>query len=776
MSEQEEQKPIQLHKGKVVKASYLDFLFYGCHERGIPLDQDKIQLLKDNGYIKENIPKPNNNKKFTRDQKDLSIKGEIEQELDKGLDIIREEDYSEGIAQTEEEYLENIDSGKYEFAGEQEINKEDWMPVSRIEHKKEFVKWIDSINDGFQNMIKYKPFQLYVKQATMWYAENKRFSDYDDPHMRMDFAHEEMGRCRDNSLYAMNKYLILKEGDMSSGARTYDAKPVHEVMCFMIDCGYSIIMGKPRQIAATSTIGGVAMFKILLNKNLFIKFITEDKETGEEIFEDKIKYPFTELPPFMTIKPGNDRDNLFKLGGKGKNGKVIYPNSKIKVVAPSVSAINGGSPNIVLVDEAGYIRILGKMLKEARPTMFWQNPVTGKMEMKRQIISWGTAGSTDKGGKAYEEEYMDCMKKWQNRQFYNGIVPLFFDWTTRPGIDQDHYDKEKTIYTVEGPEAEAKMVQFRQAYPRNIADMFLTSAKTLISIDYIDDRLSNIRGLDHDQKPVRGFFEPIYDPSTPSGENSDVPFKIIGANFIPTDDMDDRVSTLMFLEPDRNWTDRYYQGTDPISTDNGYSNMGSTIFDAHYNTVSCIVNYRDPDHKQTFLQCMLAGIYYDNERVKVGIPELLEGNIGTAYSDYKDNKGYFNSLVRNKELPIPFQGGQARIGIDNRGNRTRLIIDKMYEFFVSYGDNIYIDTPFEQLKTFNCKVNDKGNETWGTADKRKYLDDILFSSTFSYICRLAYYYKHPKELKSENQRFRTTFPVIRNKDGKLTRIAKRIAV
>ena len=115
-----------------------------------------------------------------------------------------------------------------------------------------------------------------------------------------------------------------------------------------------------------------------------------------------------------------------------------------------------------MVDEAGYIGILGAMMKEARPTFFWQNPETLKMEHKRQIIIWGTGGSMDHGGHAYEEEFITCLDKWRKREFTNGIIPMFFDWTCRPGITQEFYDNEQKAYSVEGPEREAKMVQFRQ--------------------------------------------------------------------------------------------------------------------------------------------------------------------------------------------------------------------------------------------------------------------------------------------------------------------------
>ena len=624
-------------------------------------------------------------------------------------------------------------------------------------------------------MIQYDKFDLYCQQADRWYSEDSWMSDYKDDMSRRDFAMRELKRLKQNTLYAINKYIYLKEGDMGSGSRRYDAKPVHRVICFLVDSGYSFEMGKPRQIAATSTLGAIAMIKMVLNKNLFIKFITMDKESGEEIFEDKIKYPFGELEEWMKPEVSNDRDNLFKLSSKKKKGTSSGPNSKIQVVAPSVSAINGGSPNIVMIDEAGYIGVLGKMIKEARPTMFWQNPETKELEMKRQIIIWGTGGAMDKGGKAYEDEFTESMKKWRKREFTSGIIPIFFDWTTRPGITREFYDSEKKVYTVEGPEAESKMVQFRQTYPSTYHDMFLTSHKTLVGIDYIEKRLKDISSIASKSEFKVGYFEPIFDLTKPENDNSDLPYEIKGATFIPTEDHDPRASVKIMIDPKPDWENRYYAGTDPIATDNGYSNMSTAIWDAHYNTLAAVVNYRSSDHKETFLQSILLCMYYgkySSKRVK----ELVEGNIGQAYMNYKESKGERRGLMYRTELLPVLQGGTSPLGIDNRGNRNRLIISKMHDMVVSFGDRIYYDTMFEQLRTFVCTISNSGNETWGTLDKRNFHDDVLFSATFAYICSLSFANRPPIHLKTEKQKYKIKHILVRDKNGNMTREPRKVAV
>jgi len=757
----------QKTKNEVMKSNRLDFLF-DLHEQGVEIQPEDIASLKKAGYIEEpktKGPKKQNNLIIS----DPKVKTERGFDADKHIDIIEgsiDDEKRDVVITSSDKITEGND---FVFQGDLEIIKDDWMPISKVEHERDFIEWIDSINSGFQKMTQYKKYNLYKQQADQWLAENGSMSNHHNREDQKTYAFSEMNRCKNNTLYFLNKYLMLKEGDMTSGSRAYDAKPVHEVIAYLFDCGYSSMMGKPRQIAATSTLGGCALAKIIFNKNFFLKFITQDKETGVEIFDDKIKYPFGELPPWMQPTVSNDRDNLFRLSKKGKKGTKKGVNSKLQVVAPSVSAINGGSPQLVMVDEAGYIGILGRMMKEARPTMFMQDPTTKKLIMKRQIIVWGTGGEMDKGGKAYEEEFSNTMDKWNKREFDSGIIPLFFDWTTRPGITKEFYDSEKKVYTSEGPDKEALLVQFRQTYPTIVEDMFLTSAKTLVSIDYINRQLERIRSLPPITKPQKGYFEPIFDESSPSSENDDVPFKIVGANFIPTEDDDPRGSALIFMHPKKNWRNRYYAGTDPIASDNGYSNMASVVFDAKYKTIAALVNYRDANHKYTFLQTMLLSLYY-NTSGRIGrCKELVEANIGTAYIDYVDGKGFYDSLVYRTELPEYVQGGSQTVGIDNRSTRTRFIINKMYEFIAAYGDRICVDVIFLQLRTFICTVTDKGNETWGTADKRKYHDDVLFAGVFAYICSLSYEHMPPKEIKSDEDMYVIRHELVRGKDGNLRR-------
>lgn len=770
----------------LVKANHLDFL-YELYLSGVEHDAKIIQALTDAGYIKTPaLPKAPREKKTlesTRFVNDQSKKTEHELEADSFLDIIEgnlNADEPLETVVTKEQYEETRVEKKFTRDPGKKITKADWLPKSRSVHTKDFIEWIDSINQGFQTRRPYRPLSIYVEQATDWLDEQDSRNNYTYEEDIRQYETQEFERCAENTLYFLNKYLKIKNSSIvDNGNHNYVAVEAHEVIAYLFDCGYSIYMGKGRQIAATSTLGGCALKKMLYSKDIFIKFITQDKETGVEIFEDKIKYPFSELPEWMKPTVSNDRDNLFKFGTKEKKGTTGGVKSKLQVVAPSVSAINGGSPDLILIDEAGYIPILSKMIKEARPTMFGKDPTTGKQILRSQLIAWGTGGQMDRGGKAYEMEYMSAMNLWKDRKFSSLIVPLFFDWTARPGINQEMYDSEKEYYyssdfEVTAGEAPGR-IQFHQHYPSSVDDMFLTSAKTIIDIDVINGHLERIRKYKQDLKPKSGYLEPIYDYNTPAHETSDVPYKIIGANFVPTEDIDARATVTIFQEPKQGWIDRYYEGTDPISSDTGTSNMSSSIWDNYYKTASAVMNYREQDYKYVFLQSYLLGLYYGLN--KEPVKELLETNIGTAYRDYKETKGAWNSLVLNGELPRIFQVSMHSgnmVGLDNRGARNKMIINKIFELIQTYGDKIYIEEFWIQLKTFTCQITKTGNETWGPIDRRYYKDDVIFSVVFSYICSLCYDFLEPKQIEGgEAIKQITRYELKRDANWNLTRVPVR---
>ena len=157
----------------------------------------------------------------------------------------------------------------------------EWKPSHKeFEYPKEFVDWIDSINSGWQNKLKYKPFDLYCEQARQWLEDDTVITDLDNEEDQYNFLATEIQKCNDNTLYFCNKYGWIKEDKAENGMLRYQAWDAQKVLLFLFDCGYSMMIGKARQIGFTTTMCLAGMKRVNLNKSYFIKFVTHSKDKG----------------------------------------------------------------------------------------------------------------------------------------------------------------------------------------------------------------------------------------------------------------------------------------------------------------------------------------------------------------------------------------------------------------------------------------------------------------------------------------------------------------
>jgi hypothetical protein len=308
----------------------------------------------------------------------------------------------------------------------------------------------------------------------------------------------------------------------------------------------------------------------------------------------------------------------------------------------------------------------------------------------------------------------------------------------------------------------------------------------LVDRETIINAREKIRKLKRGLEPVFGKFEPIYDINVPEKENSDVPYKIIGAKWIPADDVDDKdeITACMIMPPDRDYRNRYYQGTDPIASPTGHSMMASCIWDRAAQTEDgqteapvCYIYYRKQhDPKASYLQCLLMGLYYDTNHQagqKQGVPELIENNIGISYYDYCSEKGFSRKIILNSEIAeIDLRGGGALWGLNTSGkgnNRRKIrVVYKLGELIKVFGQNIYFDTFWKELETY-ANVG-KDGESWQPVDKKQYFDDSLDGTSFAKICSDSF--PHLKTHKVEKQEIGKTerkTKMVRTREGKLIR-------
>lgn len=619
------------------------------------------------------------------------------------------------------------------------IKKEDWIPYrndDKFDFDPQFIRWVDSwFPRGFSYATEYSKFNIYCQQAEDWYMAGYDINNALTIDEQVDFCLSEKRRYEENSLYYVYKNGRLKDGSFDGGRRRIEPYKAQKLLLYLLDCGLSVVIGKMRQLGITSILGMGAASKTMYRREWFTKYICEDDSKTRSVFEDKIKYPISETPHYLVPSSFSDAERQLKFGLKEVKGRVAGANSKIEVVPPSATAVNSGSPQLVLIDEIGNIPVLTKMVNESRPTMFIFNPETKRIEYRRQLFMWGTGGEmkTD----SFETEFKAALTNWRDRNFKYGIIPVFLDAFCKPGIQGDFYETEKrNAYSKQGADREATIAQFHAAYPVHIDDMFIRSVNTLVPIATCNAHLKRIWSLEESARPIYGRFEPVFDTNSPTTDINDWPYKVVGVIFVPMSKEEDP-PIIMFHEPEKNWKYRYFQGTDPINTESGHSKFASAIWDAEWNTVSCQLFWRVTNFVECYQQSLLMGLYYDKKDWR-GVPELIEYNIGADYIGFRERKGFDKNVIFNKELNPMMHIDGARVGISNKSATKGKIINKMTELYNNYADNIFIEETFEQLKTFVEKPTPNGGVKWQAENLKKHYDDILFSQTYAYMASQLY--------------------------------------
>jgi hypothetical protein len=647
-----------------------------------------------------------------------------------------------------------------------------WKPShSEFEYPQEFVDWVDSINRGWQFKTKYKPFDLYVKQAELWLADRSKITDFETDEEQTEWLLNEIQRCKDNTLYFCNKYGWIKEDRADNGMLKYQAWDAQRVLLFLYDCGYSMMIGKARQIGFTTTMCLAGMKRVNLNKSYFVKFVTHSQTKGIEIFRDKVKWTYSKVPDFLAMDVKNWTDQVMSFDKKGdKKGREEGGGSRFQVDSPQVDAINGGSPSAVFIDEIGLFEIFGEMMREGRPALFKYNPETGRMTMQQQFIAWGTGGEMDKGGSVFEAEFKMCLQQWRERNFEYGIIPLFFNAYARRGVTDEHIQNEKKAYmALEGTKkGETAKVQFHQHYPITIDDMFIRKARTLVPIHVCNRRLNEIYSKDN---PIEyGYFEPIMDMSQPTPDLL-TPYRIIGAKWVETGERENISTTAMIVNhPPQGeiWKNRWYQGTDPINSETGHSRMCSVIWDAYENNISSVIFHRDKRFKNDYLQVLLQSLYYDQQK-QGGVKELVENNIGDMHVDFQEIHGFRRKFTANSQLPeyLQMHGGKW-FGISNKANTAPRIIAKTEEMLDAYGERLDVPWLWEQLKTFvekDLKSQNSHRQTrYQASDLRYDYDDTIFAATFAYINALSHAKYEPQNISRESADTMTTRRYVQNRE------------
>ena len=663
-------------------------------------------------------------------------------------------------------YLESIPQAwKDEWAG-REIQTADWKPPRGTADKitEEIRAFVLSTIPRFDQMMPFREFFLYLEQARRWYEETKDIEITDmDSDEAYSHARRELARMTANSLYALDRYVSIREDGFPKG-RKYFAGAPQAYLCWAIDRGNSLALLKGRQAAITSTVMAVLCVIMLMRNNWTGVLLTDDNtKTGEDLFDKKVQGTLKLMPEWITQEYTWDRqskDNV-TLDFREENTKSARRQNfsdLLLLSSDDTQAVNSKTPTVTAYDEAQNIPTFAKIKGEVASTQ--DANIDGKLMLTRQQLAWGTGTSNPAGKGVFLKEWRSIYRAFMDGEETGGWLPMFFDWTCRPDASLEWYMKKRAVaiqkFKYEGDTSALHI--FASAFPSRPDDAFLENHKGVLPSVVIKRFRDRLDALPTEIQPVRGIFKPVYDLQHPTKRdgNADHPYRILGSEFVRARTSLEMLHAPveMFLPPNNLWLDRNFQGTDPIQSSAGHSNFASTIWDAvgmhwkggpgccgneepHFHpTVACQLNGRTHDVKEMYTQSVLMGIAYRNHGQRA-CKELVEWNQGQVYVEYKQHDWIDcrQSLMTRLQLRDIYQMGKSAnpFGLHMTNENKARALKDLEELVYNHGHNIRIKTFWSQLVDIELEEKD-GRKMWGTRDNEQFKDDVVISTLLSKIC------------------------------------------
>lgn len=648
------------------------------------------------------------------------------------------------------------------------ITKDDWCPMEpdKLTRQRDFRAFISSSNPRFDRIIPYEPFWLYCEQALRWIAEGVFIQDLPMEEQRA-FALEEFRRGRENPMYWAIKYGYIRDDEYPGGWRKYDASTPQALLFWARDCRLSGELGKGRQAAITSTMMLRRAIMMLTRHSHKAVLITDDVETtGQGIMGEKLlsstQY-MIRMNPWMaptSMHNWTPKRAVVTWGSIKKSEKKTFSSETILASAQGGQTMNGVNVSEGDFDESQNIKTYSDIKREARPQM--RANIDGMLRIRRQIWSWGTGNRAHTGGGAWENELKNTTNKWNSGEDTSTFIPLFFDWTCRPGATEQDYLEDRAFYLsgkaegTSGLSPEEQLASFLSAWPSKLEDMFLSSHTTIIPSIVISEAQDLIVAHYHSKNlPVKGQFVPVYNTSIPMPEGSLLPFAVATTTFqpLPPDTMDCPIK--MVAPPERGWLHRYYHGTDPIQSAQGTSAFASAIWDnvgfikeekdhnSYYPYVPCILNWRPQNADDAFIQSILMGMHYRNEGQKA-CKEVVEVNAGQDYIRVKTTPPFSlaESLWHRTLLPVAYRGGNHMYGVDmkNNANNSRksslfLDISRFHADYRAGNGRGLPPVPFyeywTQMRDISVEQTKRGAIEFGVQNHKTQRDDLVFAVQYA---------------------------------------------
>lgn len=585
---------------------------------------------------------------------------------------------------------------------------------------------------------------------------------------------------KQNTLYGMEKYGWIKDDQMPQGRRKYHASTPQALITFILDCGYSTEIGKGRQAAITSTVMLYEAIRMLVHTSYKGVLVTDDIEfTGKNIFNDKLKGAYRYLVQFNPwLKPPKvpsyaEKKIIFDWSEGVTKDEARAVSSEYSLAASDdTQTINGTTPSKLVIDEAQNVSTYQAIKLEARPTMLSAG-LDGVMRVKRQICGYGTGSSHQKGRGSFESEYKATIHSWINGKDTSSFVPLFLDWTCRPFMTLSRYLTERKYYLntekeeMKGMSKEERTSMFHAAMPSSPEDMFLTNHKTMVPPMVIRGQAERISTLMRmGGGPERGRFRPIYNRNVTMPYGMYVQWQITGVEWVPADPDDITAPVLMLLPPEKMWTARYYQGTDPIQSSSGSSRFASVIWDEvgvvkeingqkiYHPMPVCILNDRQDRVEESYLQSKLMGMYYANLGQKACM-EVTERNQGQDYEAFvRTQMGLAESLWLRAALPKDYKGGKHTYGIDlKQGRKGFALYYDTVRLLMDHHQNIWFNEIWWQVGNVDVEERPDGSMDWGIVNKNMQNDDLVIALSYAHISSRADG-RDPRFIDAQTQEFK----------------------
>lgn len=659
----------------------------------------------------------------------------------------------------------------------------------------EFWAWINSINRGFQHVENYDQFDAYVNQANSWLSDNRSIVQCRTDNEREAFVQREIERWDCNKLYFLNKVWRYQDASSRTGFTIYSATKAAAILAYLFDCRWDLDIAKARQVIFTTTIFGMSVAETLIHPTFFTKIITADLTKAEETFLQKLRLPFADLPAYYRPDPVTVANGVhqgkqhFEIREKGKSSS-----SLIKIVPPSIDAVNSGSPDLRLIDEQALISILAEMKNEMKSSALKPDSKRGESVRKGQTIGWGSSDAIQ--FPQFETLHRSNKESWEKKAINSlSSIPLYFNVWARKHFSQKNYDElYQQAYADTSVARQHTITQFHQSFPIDYDDMFISNPATLIDMDIIvkeTKRIDEAAGSTKTRANVCefGYFEPTYDMNNTTTKSADQPYHIVGSQWIKCrDNTDPRVTCCIFRHPPENevWDGRFFAGTDPTMGVSGHSRFAKTIIDNLDDPQRGIVAgmpvalmaSRSTKPEYEYLQSLLLSLHYGRE-----VDELIEVNFGAPYMKWLTDNGYDYLMIPRKSLPSIYQIQSAEnYGISKKaGANSRHIINAGWTYLDRYHEHIWIRQYFSELKTYVNTPTTQGTKrgqvitnqfAYGPKDPDVHYDDALDSLFYAAIALEAYGFKSPKNLQDEVQRIEEEWVYIRDSNFNLVRVKR----